>query len=403
MIRHTRNNAKASSLAAAYFETRPMSDKKRPEFLKKFITNHVFVHRLVRHFEILDQVFPDMWDIHLGTIYRRYSGGFRANSDAFNPEDRYDTTYLSIRMHMPEVTVTNDQIPPKSVLIRDLFLEISWYIEPTTVEFNSPSGLVATRTLGMWNSQYGHSHLPSYSKGEIPYFKTFCLGSGEFAKMNVKFQESPYEYDMNQFKMYLLQFKSIVRQESTAGGPHILMRGISERGYSSLPYLSLRHQKELLTRLENNGTSFESLDMVVEDNKIRIVDNGKLDALALPVALEHHKAKLIDNRYVGLQHRSINTSRLDRVQGKELFKFRGKMITNNITMPDINGQRPEDFPDVLHPEAKKYVFKELSTRATRNYHKAFITSNGKQYSTEGSDNRPSLQARNALVSKDTES
>lgn len=201
--------------------------------LTPFVNRDSLLERLILIFPILEEYFPNNWDIGWDIV----AGGLLP----------------SLIIYFPEVTITNDN--GKQHLIQGLgmilkFRDWSTWDEDDDGEYpddylaaNIAPVIYGFRTHKTFIEQlrgYQHSHLPSISYASNPMYpeSSFCLGSSEILNVFANLDDAITDEDFKMtFEALCLMLRVHAETESKEGGPYIhidSLVGVSrERWYNN--------------------------------------------------------------------------------------------------------------------------------------------------------------------------
>ena len=171
--------------------------------------------------EVLQELYPDRWDIQIIT-----PDWFQFHEYEYPDEDKWrylncykwDHSFNSFKGNVeiyftifyPEITITNRN--KAKHLIKELYAQIRFnlFAEEDTIELYGTRGLVTAVEL---LSNYGHSHLNNFKHG----FGKFCLGESEFGTV---FKSEFITTDKNSIRQVLFLLDAYLEYESIEGVPH---------------------------------------------------------------------------------------------------------------------------------------------------------------------------------------
>ena len=187
--------------------------------LTPFIHRDSLLERLSLIFPILDNHFPNNWDIGWDIV----EGGLLP----------------SLITYFPEVTITNED--GKQHLIQGLGMILKFKDWSTLGREEEPEDYLAAniapeiygfRTHKTFIEQlrgYQHSHLPSISYANNPMYpgSLFCLGSSDIYDVFTNLEDAITTEDFNMaFEMLCVMLRVHAETESKEGGPYIFLRNL---------------------------------------------------------------------------------------------------------------------------------------------------------------------------------
>lgn len=169
-------------------------------------------------------------------------------NDFFGEENvdlqKSDLEELSIIVHFPKITVTNEQ--DKSIDITHLWVKIPISNNGTLKQRFTM--LRSEYTLEQFLSGYSHSHIPPISRHDYRNWRTPCLGIGPIRSTICTLIR---DFSEDTWKLFCLELLKYVTTESLAGGPYIRLERVAlpsnhqiifpisiERGYNSFKILN---------------------------------------------------------------------------------------------------------------------------------------------------------------------
>lgn len=256
-----------------------------------------------------------------------------------------------ILVHWNTVTITNEY--DESIEIWDLYS--ANIITPTGKLRRAPAFVRSTYDETQWASSYCHSHIMSIHKPSCQQFRYSCLGTGPIRTTIDSLKINTIDLDM--WKLYCWELDKYVHVESLSGGPyrrlHDVGKNLRESHKSAFeincihPYGYSRMCKDLTKKL---------LDLILKSNILKYsFDNGRY-LIGMPfheavlaisnLFIEWHnsdpeiykkypknallaegfmeKAFLVGGYIVSSTDQSPDEA---FPSGKELFYFKGKMVT----------------------------------------------------------------------------
>jgi hypothetical protein len=240
-----------------------------PGYINKKIERGYISNKKVETFiqhvtEVLELVYPGLWDIH-----------FKLEENSRSSRIKYCFTELQIIIKYPEFTIINSQ--RQSTIIKDLYVKIP--VRISDLAFQTIEGARGCRTMAENHVNYSHSHLKATNNPT--YFDTFCTGSGE---INMITPMLTAEFNKDLFQLYLLHLENFVSWESLEGTPYINLSSMTEGNfYLSQSSVNFNTCIALLTslRLEirQNRDLANKITWKISDGMYKIQDNESLQDL----------------------------------------------------------------------------------------------------------------------------
>ena len=238
--------------------------------LTPFVNRDSLLERLILIFPILEEYFPNNWDIGWDIV----AGGLLP----------------SLIIYFPEVTITNDN--GKQHLIQGLgmilkFRDWSTWDEDNNGEYpddylaaNIAPEIYGFRTHKTFIEQlrgYQHSHLPSIGYTSNPMYTEshFCLGSSEILNVFANLDDVITDEDFKMtFEALCLMLRVHAETESREGGPYMFLNslvGVSRVRWSNISSSVYNDLVSYITR-ENIPLGF---DYAQEEGEFVIKNNSK--------------------------------------------------------------------------------------------------------------------------------
>lgn len=266
---------------------------------------------------------------------------------------------IDIIIRFPHVTVTNEN--DKSIDITELYAKVT--IRNDGKLFENFTLMRTEYTVTQWLSGYSHSHMPSTEF----IWQSPCLGSGPIRNTQHNLKNS-FNYDL--WGLFCYELSKYVTVESLAGVPYrrlesvgggdadlsILFTNYNYNSSSGGSYHRVLHEfEQYFVREFNFPISFVNGAYVLGDSCLNFV-RKLTDFFAAwynkEVSLGHYNYNLQRLTQSGLLNEYIisdgqifspysteNLSRTQSIQGRELFMFKGKMVTANFTEePELNSE-----------------------------------------------------------------
>ena len=128
---------------------------------------------------------------------------------------------LSIIVHIPKVTITNER--GHSIVATEFYVKV-----PITITGSYKGGSIyfnrGEYTVSQLNSYYMHSHISSIDIDRMHLFKSSCLGGGPI-RDTIVFLNTGFDYD--KWFLFCIELVQYLETESIEGGPYIRMSNIS--------------------------------------------------------------------------------------------------------------------------------------------------------------------------------
>lgn len=262
----------------------------------------------------------------------------------------FDSNPTFIIVRFPKVTVTNEN--DRSIDITELYARVG--ICTTGRILWDLSFFRAEYTAEQWRSGYAHSHLPSTAQE----WQSPCLGSGPIRNTQNYLRD---HFDLDRWGLFCYELSKYVTVESLDGVPYIRLESVGMYGGQNVdfPYFrdsSLGSYDPMLKRFaayylrtKNFKVSFvngiynlgcDPVDFLVEVTKYFIEWYNKRAALGnsrFRISLSDLKDKgvlcdyVISDRTLRWPRRAHSDTNMQSLQGRELFMFKGNMVTLNFT------------------------------------------------------------------------
>lgn len=285
----------------------------------------------------------------------------------FFGEDNVDLQDHKIIVHFPKVTVSNEN--DRSVDITHLWVKI--HVDTDGTIDGTFSMIRSEFTEDQFNCGYSHSHIPHISRSNFNCWKEPCLGSGPIrgtiASLSTQFSE-----DM--WNLFCLELSKYVCTESVIGTPYMYLERIGQAStrieFIPIPFIGTpSNSVELSQTLESELTLFipfvlhekpfkfnfinGSYGIAMSDKEIFItLSNLYIEYYnSIPLEIRPSKSHLyttgivhngiiMENKLYYILDSSYNSyDDYSAIIGTELFKFKGKPVTFNIT-PSIKKEDP---------------------------------------------------------------
>lgn len=262
-----------------------------------------------------------------------------------------DGLRIPIIIRFPRVRVTNEN--DKFIDITELYAKVNVKSNGRLAEFFT---LMRTEyTMVQWESHYSHSHMPSTEfRWQSP-----CLGSGPILGT----QESLYSsFNLDIWGLFCYELSKYVTVESLAGVPYRRLENVGngnnlDHVYNQTFFGSPRFRGintillafyDYFIREFNFPVSFTNGAYVLGDSvlnfALHVTDlfanwyNKEASIGHYTVTLEEFKSRSLlveviikDGKIYSPRRENSLASRVPEMQGRELFEFKGKMVTANFT------------------------------------------------------------------------
>ena len=257
---------------------------------------------------------------------------------------------IPIIIRFPKVRVTNEN--DKFIDITELYAKVNIKNTGKLAEFFT---LMRTEyTMVQWESHYSHSHMPSMEfRWQEP-----CLGSGPIRST----QDSLWDrFDLNIWGLFCYELSKYVTVESLAGVPYRRLENVGNGNNLDLEYNAIRFAPptfrgitnilsafyDYFIREFNFPLSFTNGAYVLGDSvlnfAIHVTDlfanwyNKEASMAHYSITLEQFKIRHLleeviikDGKIYSPRRENGSASRVPEMQGRELFEFKGKMVTANF-------------------------------------------------------------------------
>lgn len=265
---------------------------------------------------------------------------------------------IPIIIRFPRVRVTNEN--DKFIDITELYAKVDVKSNGKLAEFFT---LMRTEyTMVQWESHYSHSHMPSTEfRWQSP-----CLGSGPILGT----QESLFSsFNLDIWGLFCYELSKYVTVESLAGVPYRRLENVGNGNnldpvYNQIYFSSPRFRGintmlstfwDYFIREFNFPLSFINGAYALGDSvlnfAIHVTDlfanwyNKEASMGHYTVTLEEFKSRSLlveviikDGKIYSPRRENSLASRVPEIQGRELFEFKGKMVTANFTgAPEEDG------------------------------------------------------------------
>ena len=315
--------------------------------LTPFMDRDSLLERLSLIFPILDNHFPNNWDIGWDIV----EGGLLP----------------SLITYFPEVTITNES--GKQHLIQGLGMILKFKDWSTLDEKEEPEDYLAAniapeiygfRTHKTFIEQlrgYQHSHLHSIGYTDNPMYEEspFCLGSSDIYDVFANLEDTitPEDFNMT-FEMLCIMLRVHAETESLEGVPYIFLRnlvGVSRERWSNISTSVYNDLVSYIT-IENIPLGF---DYAQEEGAFVIKNNPKyyqrLKELLVLAGLEH--LVLVSEDEEGVQYKFSSLANLSTTRN----------IQEAVRNMNIRGQKPFTYIHgrKIELEVEEPVIEEDST------------------------------------------
>ena len=274
----------------------------------------------------------------------------------FFGEENVDLQEQTILIHFPEVKVTNEH--DRSVDITHLWVKVKLSLDGT---INGYFQMMRSElTFEQFESGYSHSHIHSVNTGNYYRWSDPCLGSGPIrntiASLSTQFSEEMWN-------LFCLELSKYVTVESLTGVPYTYLEriGISNNSATQKLHFPFNHIDRCPPELEPYIAAFipailskkpfgfnfsnGSYGIAMSDRDLFITLSNLFIKWynSLPAAQQTPKGELftsgiifngkcIGNKlYYVFNNNANSVVDYNRLIGRELFRFKNKTITFNIT------------------------------------------------------------------------
>jgi len=325
--------------------------------------------------EVLDEVFPDSWDIIISKNYMD-----EGRKEGWNRETPFTCEFV---IHFPEITITNRD--DESHLIRDMYIRLEPCYSTTGMSFDNFKGKRMSATRREVISRYQHSHQSSrnYVWDESStdtqfWYRGFCLGSSEIIQV-LSMVGSMFTKD--RFKLFLLQLEEYLIYESIEGNPYKRINNTIGGGApQKVSESSCKSYYKTLLLFRSEGRHTKEIDFKLEGNKVVVKDNDKLeDFLKMYIERRHYNnAQICEKDEIGEYYGYRNvptefpTSMLIRPSeyNQVEFMFRGEVVSFKLIEEVIDGQ---EKPYYISKYIKDYVKTRIEQKIEGRRFKSYIT------------------------------
>lgn len=259
--------------------------------------------------------------------------------------------HIPIIIRFPRVRVTNEN--DKFIDITELYAKVNIKSDGKLAEFFT---LMRTEyTMVQWESHYSHSHMPSTEfRWQSP-----CLGSGPISGTQQSLFSS---FNLDIWGLFCYELSKYVTVESLAGVPYRRLENVGNGNNLDYVYNQTRFNSPVFGRMNtvlpafydyfirefNFPLSFINGAYVLGDSvlnfALHVTDlfanwyNKEVSMGHYTVTLEQFKSRNLlvevvikDGKIYSPRRENSRISRVPEMQGRELFKFKGRMITANFT------------------------------------------------------------------------
>lgn len=274
----------------------------------------------------------------------------------FFGEENVDLQGQTMLIHFPEVKVTNEH--DRSVDITHLWVKVELSLDGTIDGYFQM--MRSELTFEQFESGYSHSHIHSVNIGNYYRWSDPCLGSGPIrntiASLSTQFSEEMWS-------LFCLELSKYVTVESLTGIPYMYLEriGISNNSTTREIHFPFNHIDRCPTALEpyiaafipailskrpfrfnfsngSYGIAMSDRDLFITLSNLFIEWYNSLPA-AQHTSREElftrgiiFKGKCIGNKlYYVFGNNANSVADYNRLIGRELFRFKNKTITFNIT------------------------------------------------------------------------
>ena len=315
--------------------------------LTPFMDRDSLLERLSLIFPILDNHFPNNWDIGWNIV----EGGLLP----------------SLITYFPEVTITNER--GGQHLIQGLGMILKFKDWRTLGEEEEPEDYLAAniapeiygfRTHKTFIEQlrgYQHSHLPSIGYAGNPMYpeSCFCLGSSEILDVFANLDDAITDEDFKMtFEMLCIMLRVHAETESQEGGPYVFLRNLVGVSRERWLNISTSVYNDLVSYINRENIPL-GFDYAQEEGAFVIKNNPKyyqrLKELLVLAGLEH--LVLVSEDEEGVQYKFSSLANLSTIRN----------IKEAIEGMNIAGQKPFTYIHgrKIELEVEEPVIEEDST------------------------------------------
>lgn len=288
----------------------------------------------------------------------------------FFGEENVDLQELTILVHFPKVTVTNDN--NRSIDITHLWVKVSLDFDGTIQ--GTFQMMRSEYTAEQFISGYSHSHIAPINSENFNVWKTPCLGQGPI-KATITSLSTSFSEEM--WELFCLELSKYVTVESIIGGPYIFLERVGVYNDKDIKEVQFPLQvfPTSLSPLNTYNRVIRELISVILDKRpfgfnfingsygIAMSDKAIFITLSnlfieyynsLPPEQKISKEILFNDgiiykgkcvgpskRLYYIHHPTYdNVNNYAGINGTPLFRFKDETISLNITPPDI--AREED-------------------------------------------------------------
>jgi hypothetical protein len=304
-------------------------------------------------------LYKDLKDIIQRNIFRKvYNYGIKTNAKILDsivkssllPEEEYDIQVNEERIHLiihyPELVVTNS-VEMKHT-IKDVYIEFvfSNYLGLLSIYFNR-----STFSDLEVKSNYKFSHVSSNS---FNWSSSICYGTGPIRDLIDK-----CTIDLRYLRQLFFYYREYLKWESLEGAPYHKIESI----YSKLPEVIFEFssmENDLLQKLYENIDQLHYSFKLSNGNYILSLNTESIDNIdrILTTNFPQYNYYFVDNKSVKFEPIYIENG----LQGIELFEFKGKQVTLNITHTsedDVN--KILQYEKRTHRQLLKFVVDQIES------------------------------------------
>lgn len=274
----------------------------------------------------------------------------------FFGEENVDLQGQVILVHFPKVTVTNEN--DRSVDITHLWVKVKLELDGT---INGAFRMMRSEfTLEQFKSGYSHSHIPYTDTSNYNLWANPCLGSGPIRNTIASLS---YQFSEDMWNMFCLELSKYVTVESLAGVPFMYLERIDTNTtvseiefpfkYMVEPSLSDRDEQLVASFIRtiidkkpfgfnyingSYGIAMSDRDLFITLSNLFIEYYNSLSADQQIPKEELYAdriiciGKYINNKLYYIGHGTRNTTAsYQELIGRDLFRFKDRTITFNIT------------------------------------------------------------------------
>ena len=322
--------------------------------------------------EVLDEVYPDNWDIIVKKNYE--SAHLRTG---WNKKVPFTIEFV---IHFPEFVITNKE--DMSHTIRGMYIKlVPKQALNGELSFKTFRGKRMVATKEEIISQYQHSHIAGRAytfSTEISdtafSWKGFCLGSSEIIQALTMLRS---KFSVGRFKLFLFQLHEYLIYESIEGTPYKYIHDVIGGGKQIVlnNNTSASYYKKLLAFRERWEVTKE-IDFKLENGSVKVIDNDNLEEfLKTSSVVGNYQSKEIaqkDERGNYFGYKSIGNIpshlRLELAdEDKISFNFKGEIVKFKIHEQLEEVEKPFFINKYIKDYVKTRIEQDIETKRFRGY------------------------------------